>query len=36
VMLESGWRVFVHGYRKNSKGRYVQRVVELTATENIE
>jgi carbonic anhydrase len=36
TMLESGWRVFVHGWRKNSKGRYVQRVVELTSTENIE
>jgi hypothetical protein len=36
VMLESGWRVFVHGYRKNSKGRYVMRIVELTAEENIE
>ena len=36
VMLESGWRVFVHGWRKNSKGRYVQRIVELTEMENVE
>jgi hypothetical protein len=35
-MLASGWRVFVHGWRKNSKGRYVQRIVELTADGDVE
>ena len=36
IMLGSGWRVFVHGWRKNSKGRYVQRIVELTADGDVE
>lgn len=27
---EAGVRVEVHGWRKNSKGRYVQRVVDLS------
>jgi len=35
-MLESGCGVFIPGWRKSSKGRYVQRIVELTATENLE
>ena len=30
IMLESGWRVFVHGWTKNSKGRYIHRIEELT------
>lgn len=31
VMLESGWRVFVHGWSKNTKGKMKHRVVELTS-----
>ena len=31
VMLESGWRVFVHGWSKNTKGEMKHRVVELTS-----
>jgi hypothetical protein len=31
VMLESGWRVFVHGWAKNTKGEMKHRVVELTS-----
>jgi hypothetical protein len=31
LMLESGWRVFVHGWAKNTKGEMKHRVVELTA-----
>jgi len=27
---EAGIRVEVHGWRKNSKGRYIQRVVDLS------
>lgn len=27
---EAGVRVEVHGWRKNSKGRYVQRIVDLS------
>ena len=27
---EAGVRVEVHGWRKNSKGRYIQRVVDLS------
>jgi hypothetical protein len=31
LMLESGWRVFVHGWAKNTKGEMRHRIVELTA-----
>ena len=27
---EAGWRLHVHGWRKNSKGKYVMRVVDLS------
>jgi hypothetical protein len=27
---EAGIRIEVHGWRKNAKGRYVQRVVDLS------
>jgi hypothetical protein len=33
LMLESGWRVFVHGWAKNTKGEMKHRVVELTKPE---
>ena len=33
LMLESGWRVFVHGWSKNTKGEIKHRVVELTKPE---
>jgi hypothetical protein len=27
---EAGWQLHVHGWRKNSKGKYVMRVVDLS------
>jgi hypothetical protein len=27
---EAGWRLHVHGWRKNSKGKYVMRIVDLS------
>jgi len=29
ILLKAGIKVFVHGWRRNSKGRYVLREVEL-------
>ena len=34
-MLESGWRVFVHGWSKNTKGQMKHRVVELTEKKEV-
>jgi carbonic anhydrase len=30
VVRKAGWRVEVHGWRKGSNGRYVQRVVDMS------
>ena len=30
AVRKAGWRIVVHGWRKNSKGRYVLRVVDLS------
>lgn len=30
AVLDAGWQVVVHGWRKNSKGRWVLREVEIT------
>jgi hypothetical protein len=30
VLRLAGWRLLVHGWRKNSKGRYVLREVDVT------
>ena len=30
VLRKAGWTLLVHGWRKNSKGRYVLRVVDLS------
>ena len=27
---EAGWKIHVHGHRKNSKGKYVMRIVDLS------
>jgi len=27
---DAGWRIVVHGWRKNSKGRYVLRVEDIS------
>ena len=27
---EAGWKLHVHGWRKNVKGRYIQRIVDLS------
>jgi hypothetical protein len=32
AMLEAGWLVVVMGWRKNAKGRYTMRVVQITET----
>lgn len=29
-LREAGWRIIVHGWRKNSKGKYVLREVDLS------
>ncbi len=30
TIRKAGWRIFVHGWRKNAAGRYVLRVVDLS------
>ena len=27
---EAGWKIFVHGWRKNAAGKYVMRIVDLS------
>ena len=27
---EAGWKIHVHGHRKNSKGKYVMRIVDIS------
>jgi len=27
---EAGWKIHVHGWRKNSKGKYVMRIVDVS------
>ena len=27
---EAGWKIFVHGWRKNAAGKYVMRIIDLS------